>query len=270
LGGAFALLIHFRAVSPEKLGQHFLIDANWRDEIANAIHIDGGLWVEIGAGHGEMTAHLARRAERVIAIEFDRTLASGLRKSTAALGNVEIIEADVLAVSFDKITEGARFSVYGNLPYYITSPILFSLFEHTQQIAAIHIMIQLEVAKRVVASPGSRDYGYLSVASQWFRSPELMVRVPPNAFTPPPKVESALVSLRPPGARTNFGIRDEPAFLNFVKECFAQKRKTLRNNLRTRLGERAVEVLGSAGLDRNARAEQLSIADLVNLFQLAS
>ncbi len=262
-------MIHSPAVSPEKLGQHFLTDAGWRDEIVNAIHVDGGLWVEIGAGHGEMTSALARDADRVIAIEIDRQLASGLRKTTAALGNVEIIESDVLAVHFDKVTEGARFSVYGNLPYYITSPILHRLFEHASEISAIHILIQLEVAERIVAAPGSRDYGYLSVVSQWYSRPEMVLRVPPGAFSPPPKVDSALVSLRMPGAREKFDVRMEEPFLKFVKECFAQKRKMLRNNLRARLGKSAEGVLRAAGLPLDARAEQLSITQFVTLFRVA-
>jgi 16S rRNA (adenine1518-N6/adenine1519-N6)-dimethyltransferase len=256
-------------MSPEKLGQHFLADAEWRDEIAKAIHVDHGLWVEIGAGHGEMTSYLSKDADRVLAIELDSRLAAGLRKSAAALGNVEVIQSDVLAVQFDKVTGGARFSVYGNLPYYITSPILHRLFDHAAQIDAVHILIQMEVAERIVAAPGGRDYGYLSVVSQWYSRPDLVLRVPPGAFNPPPKVDSALLTLRMPGARADFHVQEEQGFLDFVKECFAQKRKTLRNNLRVRLGKSAESVLRTAGLASDARAEQLSMAEFVRLFGLA-
>jgi 16S rRNA (adenine1518-N6/adenine1519-N6)-dimethyltransferase len=121
-------LLHFPAVSPEKLGQHFLTDANWQERIARAIRIGNGVWVEIGAGRGEMTSRLARNAGKVIAIELDRRLAARLREVTAPLGNVEVIESDVLAVDFGTLVKAANFSVFGNLPYYITSPILHRLF----------------------------------------------------------------------------------------------------------------------------------------------
>jgi 16S rRNA (adenine1518-N6/adenine1519-N6)-dimethyltransferase len=256
-------------MSPEKLGQHFLSDASWQERIARAVRIDGGVWVEIGAGHGEMTTRLAQRAGKVFAIELDRRLAARLREVTAPYKNVEVIESDVLAVNFADLTKSAPFSVYGNLPYYITSPILHRLFEHADQIAAIHVVIQFEVAARIVAPPKRRDYGYLSVASQWFSRPEIEFRIPPGAFRPPPKVASALVSFRMPGARAKYPIEDESAFLDFVKECFAQKRKTLRNNLRARLGARTEEVLDEAGIAPGGRAEELSVAQFAALFRLA-
>ena len=264
------LLIHFPAMSPEKLGQHFLADESWQERIEDEVHVDHGVWVEIGSGHGEMTTRLARRASKVFAIELDPKLAGQLRGTTAPLKNVEIIESDVLAVDFAKLTAGARFSVYGNLPYYITSPILHRLFEHTNRIAAIHIVIQFEVAERIIAQPCRRDYGYLSVASQWFGQPELALRIPPRAFHPPPKVDSALVSFHMPGARAGHPglIERETPFLDFVKECFAQKRKTLRNNLRARLGDRTADIVQEAGFSPTTRAEELSISEFVKLFLL--
>jgi 16S rRNA (adenine1518-N6/adenine1519-N6)-dimethyltransferase len=255
-------------MSPEKLGQHFLTDASWQERIVRAIHIDEGMWVEIGAGHGEMTRRLAQHASKVFAIEIDPRLARRLREVTAPYKNVEVVEGDVMAIDLKKLTGGARFSAYGNLPYYITSPILHRLFEHAEQIAAIHIVIQFEVAVRIVAPPRRRDYGYLSVVSQWFSRPEIAFRIPPGAFRPPPKVASALVSLRMPGERANHRVEDEGAFLEFVKECFAQKRKTLRNNLRARLGESTEAVLRHAGLPADARAEQLTLPQFAALFQL--
>jgi 16S rRNA (adenine1518-N6/adenine1519-N6)-dimethyltransferase len=257
-------------VSPEKLGQHFLTDASWQERIARAIRIDGGVWVEIGAGHGEMTTRLARSASTVIAIELDPRLARRLREVTANLKNVEVVESDVMAADLSALTGGQPFSVYGNLPYYITSPILHRLFEHAGQISAIHIVIQFEVAVRIAARPGRRDYGYLSVVSQWFSRPEIAFRIPPGAFRPRPKVASALVSLRMPGVRAEHSVENEPAFLEFVKECFAQKRKTLRNNLRARLGTRAEELLREAGFAADTRAEQLTPSDFAKLFHLAT
>jgi 16S rRNA (adenine1518-N6/adenine1519-N6)-dimethyltransferase len=179
------------------------------------------------------------------------------------------VEGDVMALDLEKLTGRSQFSVYGNLPYYITSPILHRLFEHADRIQAIHIVIQFEVAVRIVAQPGRRDYGYLSVISQWFSRPEIAFRIPPGAFRPRPKVASALVSFRMPGARAKNQVADETAFLNFVKECFAQKRKMLRNNLRPRLGDRTEGVLQEAGLSANARAEQLTVSQFAALFRLA-
>jgi len=256
-------------MSPEKLGQHFLTDASWHERSARAVRIDDGVWVEIGAGHGELTMRLAQRASKVFAIELDSRLAKRLREVTAPCKNVEVVEGDVMAVDLEKMTGGERFSVYGNLPYYITSPILHRLFEHAERIAAIHIVIQFEVAVRIVAQPGRRDYGYLSVVSQWFSRPEIVFRIPPGAFRPPPKVASALVSFRMPGARTKNSVADEGTFLDFVKECFAQKRKTLRNNLRARLESRVDQVLQEAGLTADARAEQLTVSQFAKLFQLS-
>ena len=261
------ILLHFRAMSPEKLGQHFLTDASWQERIVRTIRPDNDLCVEIGAGHGEMTVRLARHASKVFAIELDPRLARRLREVTAPFQNVAVVETDVMAADLDDLTRREPFSVYGNLPYYITSPILHRLFEHAEKISAIHIVIQFEVAVRIVARPGRRDYGYLSVVSQWFGRPEIAFRIPPGAFRPRPKVASALVSIRMPGARASHAVEDEAAFLEFVKECFAQKRKTLRNNLRTRLGTRAEEAIRDAGLEADARAEQLSVADFVKLYR---
>jgi 16S rRNA (adenine1518-N6/adenine1519-N6)-dimethyltransferase len=255
------------AMSPEKLGQHFLSNPVWRQKIEDAIHIDGGLWVEIGPGHGEMTVRLAQRAGKVIAIELDQRLAAQLRKNTAA-GKVDIIQGDVLAVDFAGLTKGQSFSVYGNLPYYITSPILHRLFEYSQQIKAIHIVIQYEVALRIAASPGCRDFGYLSVISQWFSRPEIEFMIPPEAFNPPPKVDSALVTMRTPGQNEHSQVNDQEAFFQFVKECFAHKRKTLRNNLRGRLGDATESILLMANLPKEARGEELTVAQFANLFNL--
>jgi 16S rRNA (adenine1518-N6/adenine1519-N6)-dimethyltransferase len=256
-------------MSPEKLGQHFLTDASWQERIVRAVRIDDGMWVEIGSGHGELTTRLAKTASKVFAVELDPRLARRLREVTALFKNVEVIENDVMAVDFEKLTGGKRFSVYGNLPYYITSPILHRLFEHADRVAAIHIVIQFEVAARIVAPPGRRAYGYLSVVSQWFGRPEIAFRIPPGAFRPPPKVASALVSFHMPGERVNFSVEDEPAFLEFVKECFAQKRKTLRNNLRARLGTHSEDILREAGLPADSRAEQLTVSQFAALFRVA-
>jgi 16S rRNA (adenine1518-N6/adenine1519-N6)-dimethyltransferase len=265
------------AMSPRPLGQHFLADPAWRERIARAI-VDagvsaaspGGVWLEIGAGHGEMTALLARHAERVVAIELDARLLPRLGQLAAQLGNVSVISGDVLELDLAKIAGSKRFRVYGNLPYYITSPILHRLFEHADRLEAAFVVVQLEVAARLAARPGRREYGYLSAVTQFYARPEILLRIPPGAFRPAPKVFSALVALRLPGERARLSIGDEHAFLGFLMRCFAQKRKTLRNNLRA-LGSAATAdgILREAGIASHARAEQLTLPQLARLFAAA-
>ena len=179
---------------------------------------------------------------------------------------MEIIEADIL--HFDFAPLGAEtFRVYGNLPYYITSPILHRLFDRASRIASIHIVIQLEVAARIAARPGCREYGYLSVACQFFAKPRIVLRIPPGAFRPPPRVSSALVAMELPGERASLRIADEPAFLRFVQSCFSQKRKTLRNNLRAFAPAAEISAaLAACCLRPDARAEQLSLPQFAALF----
>jgi 16S rRNA (adenine1518-N6/adenine1519-N6)-dimethyltransferase len=251
----------------QKLGQHFLADRTWRKKILETLGVaENDVWIEIGAGHGEMTELLAESGARVYAIETDPRLAEQLREKAAPWGDVEIFEADVLAVDFQKLTQ-ERFQVYGNLPYYITSPILRRLFDSTADIASIHIVIQLEVAVRIVAPPGRRDYGYLSTLCQFFAKPEIVFKIPPGAFAPPPRVTSALVQMTLPGERATLDVRDESRFLGFLQRCFAQKRKTLRNNLREFFsGERIAAALKSCGLTTDVRAEQLNLAKFAALY----
>ncbi|HJY86634.1 MAG TPA: 16S rRNA (adenine(1518)-N(6)/adenine(1519)-N(6))-dimethyltransferase RsmA [Candidatus Acidoferrales bacterium] len=253
----------------QHLGQHFLADAGWRERITNALRASAAdVWLEIGAGHGEMTAVLARRSAKVIAVEMDLRLLERLLGLAQELPNVEVIRGDVLALDLGRVIGPRRVRVYGNLPYYITSPILHRLFEHADRLSTIDVVVQLEVAERLRARPGRREYGYLSVLAQFYAQPEILLRIPPGAFRPRPKVTSALVSLRIPGNRGQLGITDEAEFLEFVKACFAQKRKTLLNNLRRMVGEeRAQEVLRRAGLRRTARAEQLNLAELAALYK---
>jgi len=218
-----------------------------------------------------MTELLAGDGRRVIAIETDAQLAERLRERVSAepadWPGVEVVSADILHADLGKLA-GGRSRVYGNLPYYITSPILHHLFRWADQIASIHIVIQLEVAARIAARPGRREYGYLSAACQFYAKPEVAMRIPPGAFRPPPRVTSALVRMTLPGDRAGLGITDEQRFLEFVQLCFGQKRKTLRNNLRAVApDERIHEALGAAGLRADARAEQLSLVEFAGLFK---
>lgn len=256
-------------MSRQKLGQHFLSNPAWRERIAHTLPADANAtWLEIGPGHGEMTEFLAQRARRVIAVETDAALASSLRQRAAKeWPNVEIIEADILSVDLSALARD-RFRVYGNLPYYITSPILSHLFRFAAQIDSIHIVIQREVAERIVATPGHREYAYLSVLCQYFTHPEIILRIPPGAFRPPPKVNSALLTLNLPGERARLQIRVEGAFLKFLQNCFSQKRKTLRNNLKNSFSDSQIAAtLATCKLTPQSRAEEISLSQFAQLFR---
>ena len=266
----------------QRLGQHFLADLGWREEIARAIRVPEQsitpiprgeaadfCWIEIGAGHGEMTGQLASTGVPVHAIELDAQLAASLKGLAKRFPNLEILSVDVLKTDISKIASGRRARIYGNLPYYITSPILHHLFASAEIIDEIHIVIQHEVALRLVAQPGTRDYGYLSVLTQYYSRPELVLEIPPDAFRPPPEVGSALVTLRFPGTRAKLRGLDESRFLDFVKVGFSQKRKTLVNNLKSRVEPELVrQALAKLTLRVDARTEQLSVSELAALFQV--
>ncbi len=215
-----------------------------------------------------MTERLASTGAPVHAIELDAQLAATLKQLAKRFPNVEVVSADILESDIAKIAAGKRVRIYGNLPYYITSPILHHLFASADLIDEIHIVVQHEVALRLAAQPGTRDYGYLSVLTQYFSRPELVLEIPRGAFRPPPEVGSALVTLRLPGERAELLQIDEASFLDFVKLCFAQKRKTLVNNLKSRVKPELVrEALANLKLRVDARAEQLSVANLAALSQ---
>lgn len=256
-------------MSPERLGQHFLKDAGWRAKILRALDIrPEDTWLEIGAGHGEMTQELARKARRVVAIEVDPRLHAGLHRLASELPNLEVVEGDILQLDFAKLLRSERTRVYGSLPYYITSPILRRLYEHAASLRSIAVVIQLEVAVRIVARPGSRDYGFLSTLSQYYAEPEIALKLPPGAFSPPPRVASALVRMRLPGQHAKLGLRNHPAFETFLQTCFAQKRKTLLNNLKSLAPADAISAALAAGaLKPQVRAEELSLESFARLFE---
>ncbi len=257
----------------QRLGQHFLSGPGWQEKIFKTLPRDGqDVWIEIGPGHGEMTRRLAGIASRLIAVEADSRLAQQLHESAQQRPddwpNVKIVPGDVLEQDLSALVGSDNFRVYGNLPYYITSPILHQLFSGASQIASIHIVIQLEVAARIVATPGHREYGYLSAACQFYTHPRIALKIPPGAFRPPPKVQSALVEMMLPGERPSLGITDEPKFLKFMQLCFGHKRKTLRNNLREVVSDEKIrDTLNSNQLRPDVRAEQLSLAQFSAIFK---
>ena len=261
----------------QRLGQHFLADLHWREEIARAIRVsahstvplprDGQhCWIEIGAGHGEITQHLLGTGDPVHAIEIDQAFIAGLRHLAQKFPNLDVVPADVLEADIAALASGRRIRIYGNLPYYITSPILHHLFNFSDLIDEIHVVIQTEVAHRLAAQPGTSDYGYLSVVTHFYTRPEFVFEIPRDAFNPPPEVTSALVTLRLPGERSKLSLGDPARFLDFVKLCFSKKRKTLVNNLRTLAKpENVREALATLNLRPDARAEQLSVTQLAAL-----
>jgi 16S rRNA (adenine1518-N6/adenine1519-N6)-dimethyltransferase len=243
-------------VARPRLGQHFLIRESVLNRIAAAVCPEPRhLVVEIGPGRGALTRKLLERAARVVAIEVDPYLAGRLRREYASEPRLEVVEADVLAAG---LTRWAGAAIAGNLPYYIASPILeLALDAHPPRAV---FLIQKEVAGRLVATPGSRDYGYLTVRTAFFARTRLLFEVGPAAFHPPPKVDSAAVLLEPNPAPA--AVADPPAFLRFVALCFSHKRKTLRNNLAGVYGKEVVDGWPEAAL----RAEQVELGQFVEMF----
>ena len=243
---------------PPKLGQHFLANAAILERIAAAVCPPGEpLVLEIGPGKGALTEKLLHRALRVVAIEIDRSLVEHLRARFAAEPRLEIVHADVLATD---LARWGRAPIAGNLPYYITSPIL----EKTLRLDAPRLvfLMQKEVAERLTARPGHREYGYLTVQTALFAQARLLFDVKPGSFRPPPRVDSAVVELSP---HHHPFVGDEDAFLRFLGHCFHQKRKTLRNNLAALLGKEIVDAWPEA----SQRAEQLTLEQFAELFRRA-
>jgi 16S rRNA (adenine1518-N6/adenine1519-N6)-dimethyltransferase len=245
-----------RGVARQKLGQHFLIRGSILERIAAAVCPEpADLVIEIGPGRGALTDKLLQRARRVIAIEIDGELVEHLRRKFAGEPRLEVVQADVLATD---LAQWGPAPVAGNLPYYITSPIL----ERTVRLRAPRavFLIQKEVAERLAASPGSRDYGFLTVQTAAFAEARVLFDVKPGAFQPPPKVDSAVVLLKP--RESDLGTADIDGFVRFLGLCFGHKRKTLRNNLAPVYGS-AVDSWPEAGL----RAEQVGMAEFVEMYR---
>lgn len=225
--------------------------------------------VEIGPGAGAITDLLAPRAHRLVAIEIDRELAPRLRQQFASQSSVEILEADVLAVDFEALQQdGSPLLIIGNLPYYITSDILLRLFYFHRCIARAVIMVQREVADRIAAVPGTRDYGLLSATAQLYARVERVLTLPPQAFMPPPEVYSTVLRLDMQPQFEDLGIQPEP-FIGFLKQSFAQKRKTLAKNLRAAGydASAAAHAIAAAGAQPTARAEELDLGTMAAIWK---
>jgi 16S rRNA (adenine1518-N6/adenine1519-N6)-dimethyltransferase len=267
-----------------KLGQHFLRDESAAQKIVAALgDVSQKTVLEIGPGTGVLTRRLVARARRVIAIEFDKVLAAQLRMRFALAPNVEIIEGDVLAIDFDTIfgpkpgisRPGLEYapdpaSLVGNLPYYITSDILLRLFEYRRYFDALVIMVQREVADRIVAQPGSRDYGLLSATTQLYARAERLFTLAPGAFNPPPKVHSTALRLTMAPQLDKLSVAED-GFIDFLKLSFGQKRKTLWNNLKLEYDPATLKAaLERTGVKANVRAEALPLEKSAALFRALS
>jgi 16S rRNA (adenine1518-N6/adenine1519-N6)-dimethyltransferase len=272
------------------LGQHFLNSDSFAAQIVDALgDASQNTVLEIGPGRGVLTSLLARRARRLIAVELDRVLAAQLRLKFGMFSNVEIIEADILSIDFDSLfgpkpglsrpgiqLKPEPIKVIGNLPYFITSDILLRLFAFAKYFETIVILVQREVADRIAAEPGSRDYGLLSATTQLYARVEKLFTLPPTAFAPPPKVHSTALRLTMAPRQHELGLdgdgllddgHTQDGFIDFLKLSFGQKRKTLWNNLKGTYAEADLRAaLSKAKVKPAARAETLSLEESAILF----
>lgn len=251
---------------PKKsFGQHFLHERGVIDKIVLAIDPrPGDAIVEIGPGQGALTLPLLAKHGALTAIEFDRDLLAPLAAAARDAGELTLISSDVLDVDLTALAAGGQIRLVGNLPYNVSSPILFHALAHAPAIRDMHFMLQKEVVDRMAAAPGSKVYGRLSVMLQAYCRVTPLFKVPPGAFRPPPKVDSAVVRLVP-RAEQEIGIADRGRFAAIVRAAFGQRRKTLRNALQ---GVADAEAISAAGLEPGLRAEQVDVAGFVRLANL--
>lgn len=269
-----AVLNKYRFVFQKKYGQNFLIDTHVLDKIIRAAQIGADDFVvEIGPGIGTMTQYLAAAARQVTAIEIDKALIPILEETLEGYDNVTILNEDVLKVDIRGLVEeqnnGEPIKVVANLPYYITTPIIMGLFESDVPLESVTVMVQKEVADRMKTGPGSKDYGALSLAVQYYARPELIANVPPNCFMPRPGVGSAVIKLtrheKPP-----VQVEDEGFLFQVIRAAFNQRRKTLVNSLNNALDiavpkEAAAKVLEEMGLSPSIRGEALTLEQFAEL-----
>ena len=252
----------FAAKAKKHLGQNFLHEQSIIDKIVQAVNPKpGDRLVEIGPGQGAITFPLLDRHGELTVIEFDRDLIAPLTEAARSHGDLTVVHRDVLKVDFGALADGGRIRLVGNLPYNLSSPILFHALDHAAAISDMTFMLQKEVVERMASGPGSKVYGRLSVMLQAYCTVTPLFTVPPEAFRPAPKVDSAVVRLvpLPPEA---IAVRDRGSFERVVRDAFGQRRKTLRNALSKLCDAGAIE---AAGIRPDARAEQIEVGDFIRL-----
>lgn len=258
----------------KRFGQSFLVDRNVLNKILDAAEVhEGDAVLEVGPGAGTLTLALAERGAAVVAVEVDRDLVAILSEILQGRPNAEIVNADILSLNLPQFLQdhfgSARVKVLGNLPYYITSPIISELLLARSQVERIVLMVQKEVAERLKASPGTKDFGSMSVFVQYYCEVEIIAHVSRNVFLPPPDVASAIVRLTP-REHPPVEVPSDELFFDVVHCAFGQRRKTLRNSLSDcqALGltkDRVLQVLQAAGIEPSRRAETLSLAEFASI-----
>lgn len=271
------VLQKYEFVFQKKYGQNFLIDTHVLDKIINAAEITKEDFVlEIGPGIGTMTQYLASSAREVFAVEIDRALIPILEDTLSEYENVTILNEDILKVDIRKLAEehnqGRPIKVVANLPYYITTPIIMGLFESHVPVSSITVMVQKEVAMRMQAGPGTKDYGALSLAVQFYAEPYIAANVPPNCFIPRPNVGSAVIRLKT-YEQPQIQVKDEAFLFALIRASFNQRRKTLVNSLKNASDlklekEQVLEALRTMGLSETVRGEALTLEQFASLADL--
>ncbi len=250
----------------KRFGQHFLHDNNIIDRIIRAIDPrEDERLLEIGPGKGALTFPLLEKCKRLSAIELDRDLLPLLHRRVTANAQLEVINADILKFDLDSLGGSEPFRIVGNLPYNISTPLMFHLLDSISLIQDMHFMVQKEVAQRIVADPGRRDYGRLSVMIQYHCQCQYLFDVAPASFTPPPRVDSAVVRMTP-YSEPVADIDDFQLFSEIVQTAFNQRRKTIANSLKSIM---AIETIESTGIDSRMRAENLRLQDYASLTRAA-
>ena len=269
-----AVLQKYDFVFQKKFGQNFLKDTHVLDKIVSAAQITKeDVVLEIGPGIGTLTQYLAYQAKEVIAVEIDKALIPILQDTLSAYDNVTVLNEDILKVDINKLVNekngGKPIKVVANLPYYITTPIIMGLFESHVPVASITVMVQKEVADRMQVGPGTKDYGALSLAVQYYAEPYIVANVPPNCFMPRPKIGSAVIRLtrheQPP-----VEVKDEKLMFRLIRASFNQRRKTLANGLKNDTSlpytkEVVEEAIAACGLPATVRGEALTLAEFAEL-----
>lgn len=268
------ILNKYGFVLQKKYGQNFLIDTHVLEKIVKAAEITKDDFVlEIGPGIGTLTQYLCENAGRVVAVEIDKNLIPILGETLSAYDNITVLNEDILKVDIAALVReyngGRPIKVVANLPYYITTPIIMGLFENHIPLAGVTVMIQKEVADRIKALPGSKDYGALSLAVQYYARPYIVANVPPNCFLPRPKVGSTVINLIPHN-NPPYSVRDEKLMFTLIRASFNQRRKTFVNAVTNYEGlsfskDRITEVLDVVGLPKDIRGEALTLEQFVNI-----